>query len=179
MAGILSPKLILEKGFAFVRGLAKKSSMTSPTPNLRKAILVGGLLGGLGDFLFAFVFYGWKIRVFQSVAAGLIGKDAAFAGGVPTFLFGVVLHFVIGIIWAALFCLLARRVPALLRYAIPAGLAWGLVVYFGMNSVVLPLSALHTKAWPPNLAPWPIAGHMLLVGLPIALAARKFVPRAS
>ena len=148
--------------------------MTSPTPNVRKAILWGGLLGALGDFLFAFIFYGWKIRVFQSVAAGLIGKEAAFAGGVPTFLLGVFLHFVIGIIWAALFWIISRRVPALLNYAVPAGLAWGLVIYFGMNCVVLPLSALQTKAWPPNLAPWPIAMHMLVVGLPMALVARCY-----
>ena len=152
--------------------------MTSPSPNFRKAILVGGVLGGLGDFLFAFIFYGWKIRVFQSVAAGLIGKEAAFAGGFPTFLLGVFLHFMIGLIWAALFCVIARRVPALLTYAIPAGLAWGLVVYFGMNCVVLPLSALHTKAWPPNLAPWPIVAHMFVVGLPMALAARRYVGKA-
>lgn len=151
--------------------------MTSPAPQYRKAILWGGLLGGLGDFLFAFFFYGWKIRVFQTVAGGVIGRDAALAGGVPTFLLGVGLHFAIGIIWAALFWALSRRVPALIRHAIPAGLGYGLVVFYGMNSVVLPLSALHTKAWPPAWAPWPIAAHMLLVGLPIALVARCYATK--
>lgn len=142
----------------------------------RSAILWGGLLGGAGDFFFAFFFYGWKIRVFQSVAAGLIGREAAFAGGVPTFLLGIVLHFVIGVIWAAIFWLLARMFPLLLQVgrAVPAGLAYGLVVFYGMNSVVLPLSALQTKAWPPAWAPWPIVGHMVLVGLPMALVARHF-----
>lgn len=151
--------------------------MTSPTSNSVKAILWGGSLGGLGDFLFAFIFYGWKIRVFQSVAAGLIGRDAAFAGGVPTFLLGVFLHFVIGIIWAALFWMISRRMTAMIRHTIPAGLAWGVVVFYGMNCVVLPLSALHGKAWPPPwpwVAPWPLAAHMLVVGLPIAWAAKKF-----
>ena len=153
--------------------------MTSPTPSYRKAILWGGLLGGLVDFLFAFIFYGWKIRVFQSVAAGLIGRDAAFSGGVPNFLLGVLLHFVIGLSWAALFWIISRRAPLLIKYAIPAGLAWGLVIYFGMNCIVLPLSALQTKAWPPALTPWPIAIHMLVVGLPIALAARNFSQQAN
>jgi hypothetical protein len=145
-----------------------------------RAILWGGLLGGLGDFLFAFIFYGWKISVFQTVAGGLIGRKAALAGGMPTFALGVALHFAIGIIWAALFWVLARAVPGLLRStanAVFAGLLYGLVVFYGMNSVVLPLSALHTKAWPPAWAPWPIAAHMLVVGLPIALVARKY-PRA-
>lgn len=145
----------------------------------RDAILWGGLLGGAGDFLFACFFYGWKIRVFQSVAAGLIGRDAAFAGGVPTFLLGVVLHFLIGIIWAALFWGLCRLVPALLRHAVAAGLGYGVVVFYGMNSVVLPLSALHTKPWPPAWAPIPLAGHLLLVGLPIALVASRFARRSA
>lgn len=155
--------------------------MTPPSPSpgsgrspAARAILIGGLLGGAGDFFFAFFFYGWKIRVFQTVAAGLIGRDAAFAGGLPTFLLGVGLHYAIGIIWAALFWALSRRAPALIRHAIPAGLGYGFIVYCGMNSVVLPLSALHTKAWPFAWAPWPIAGHLFLVGLPIALAARHY-----
>ena len=145
----------------------------------RSAILLGGLFGGAGDFFFAFIFYGWKIRVFQSVAAGLIGREAAFTGEVPTFVLGIILHFLIAFIWAALFWALSRKLPALVKYAIPAGLAYGLVIFYGMNSVVLPLSALHTKAWPPVFQPWPIAGHMFLVGLPIALMARKFSPPAT
>ncbi len=146
-------------------------SVSSPA---RSAILWGGLLGGAGDFFFAFFFYGWKIRVFQSVAAGLIGREAAFGGGVPTFLLGIVLHFVVAFIWAALFWALSRKLPVLCEHPIPAGLIYGLVIFYGMNSVVLPLSALHLKAWPLAWTPWPIAGHMFLVGLPIALMVRKF-----
>jgi hypothetical protein len=153
------------------------SATVTPRPGLSpaaKAILIGGLLGGAGDFFFAFFFYGWRIRIFQTVAAGLIGREAAFAGGVPTFLLGVALHFLIGLIWAALFWALSRRAPALIKHAIPAGLGFGFMVYCGMNSVVLPLSALHTKAWPFAWAPWPIACHLFLVGLPIALVARHY-----
>jgi uncharacterized membrane protein YagU involved in acid resistance len=104
----------------------------------------------------------------------LIGRKAALAGGVPTYFLGVLLHFLIGIIWAAIFWGLSRKLPALVKHAVPAGLAYGLVIFYGMNSVVLPLSALHTKAWPLAWAPWPIAAHMLVVGLPIALVARHY-----
>jgi hypothetical protein len=55
-------------------------------------------------------------------------------------------------------------------------------VFFFMNMVVLPLSALHRPPlqWT-SLSPWPalvtgIVGHPFLVGLPIALATRKFAP---
>jgi hypothetical protein len=142
-----------------------------------KAILWGGLLAGMGDYLFAFSFYGWKLGVFQNVAGGLIGLKTARAGGIPTFLLGTLLHFLIAFGWAAIFWALSRRFSLLLKSFVPVGLAYGLMVYWGMNCIVLPLSALHTKAWPPPFAPWPVAAHMFLVGLPIAWCARKYAQR--
>ena len=140
---------------------------------LTRAIVWGGLLAGTGDLVFALSYYGMKLKVFQTVAAGLIGKEAAFSGGQQTFALGLALHYGIALIWAALFCLAALRLPALLRNATTAGLVYGLVVYFGMNNVVLPLSGLHTPFWPPKLDMAAIAAHCLVFGLPIALAARR------
>lgn len=110
-----------------------------------------GLLAGAGDYFFALCFYGWNLGVFQNVAGGLIGLKAARAGGVGSFVLGTLLHFLIAGIWAALFCGLARRVPLLLRHAVPAGLLYGLVVYLGMNCVVLPLSTLQVPLRLPPL----------------------------
>ena len=140
---------------------------------LTRAIVWGGLLAGTGDFVFALSYYGMKLRIFQGVAAGLIGREAAFGGGPATFALGVLLHYGIALIWAAIFCMVALRLPALLRNATAAGLAYGFVVYFGMNNVVLPLSALHTPFWPPKLDAAAIAAHCFVFGLPIALAARR------
>jgi hypothetical protein len=145
----------------------------APRPGL-KAILWGGLLAGAGDYFFALSYYGWKLGVFQNVAGGLIGLKAARAGGVPTFVLGSVLHFLVAAIWAAIFWGLSRRMPALLRHAVPAGLVYGLVVYYGMNCMVLPLSALAMPFRFPAFDPWVIAAHMVLVGLPIAVTARKY-----
>lgn len=156
------------------RGYAGFAAMSPATPNPRQAILWGGLLGGLGDFVFAFAYYGLKMGVFQGVAGGLVGRAESRAGGIPTFLLGVALHFLIAIAWAALFWLLSRRAPALVRHPIPAGLLWGLVIFYGMNCVVLPLSALHTNGWPPPFAPGPMAAHMLVVGLPMAWVANRY-----
>jgi hypothetical protein len=153
------------------------SPASLPSPALR-AILYGGLLAGLGDMLFAFFFYGWRLGIFQTVLGGLIGGSVARQGGVPAFVAGLGLHYLIGIIWAALFWVLSRRLPALITHAVPAGLIYGLIVFYGMNCVVLPLSALQTKAWPPPFALWPIAAHVFLVGLPIALLARRYLRRA-
>lgn len=151
--------------------------MTAPAPfasgNTLRAVLWGGLLAGAFDLIFAFIYYGPKLGVLQSIAGGLLGRSA-YQGGVPIALLGLLLHFLISFIWAGLYGLASHRLPALGRWVVPAGLAYGLVVFYGMNLVVLPLSALHTKAWPPSFAFWPIAVHMLLIGLPIALIARKF-----
>lgn len=140
---------------------------------LTRAVVWGGLLAGTGDLVFALSYYGMKLRVFQTVAAGLIGKEAAFGGGEATFALGVALHYGIALVWAALFCVAALRLPALLRLATVAGLAYGFVVYVGMNQVVLPLSALHTPAWPPKVDAGALAAHCLVFGLPIALVARR------
>lgn len=142
-----------------------------------KAILWGGLFTGVGDYLFAHFHYGWRLGVFQNVAGGVLGRDVARAGGVPMYLLGMTLHFLIAFIWAALFWGLSRRLLMLTRHAIPAGLVYGLVVYLGMNCVVLPLSALQVPLKMPPLLSWPVAAHLLLVGLPIALAARHYARR--
>ena len=68
-------------------------------PRALDTILYGGLAVGVLDGLFAFVFYGAMLGVkplviFQSVAAGLLGR-ASYGGGVPTFLLGLFMHFIV------------------------------------------------------------------------------------
>jgi hypothetical protein len=145
------------------------------------AIAWGALFCGLGDLGFAFVFYGLHgatpLGIMQSIAGGLMGGPAAHAGGVPTAILGVMLHFVISLGAATVYCLLSRRWYALINYAVPCGLGYGVVVFYFMNMVVRPLSAYHSRPFPPPTTPIPILGHMVLVGLPIALAARYFLRR--
>ena len=46
--------------------------------------------------------------------------------------------------------------------------------YLFMNGVVLPLSAVPGAPFPPRLVLWPVVLPMVGVGLPIALAVRRF-----
>ncbi len=141
-----------------------------------RAIVWGGLLAGLGDITFAFVV--WRsigpVRVLQSVASGLLGA-AAREGGLATAALGAVLHFTIAFIWATVFWLASRRLKVLVRHPVVCGLLYGVVVYAFMYCVVLPLSAIHASL-PRDASAILLnsAGHMLLVGLPIALVASKF-----
>jgi hypothetical protein len=132
-------------------------------------VVAAGLLGAFGDFTFALAYYGSELSVFQNVAAGIIGIEAAHAGGVPTYLLGVMIHFAIGVVWATLYWRLTRSWPVLLRRPVLAGLSCGAVVFYGMYQIVLPLSALRTPAWPPRWMPVDLLAHMVLVGVPIAM----------
>jgi hypothetical protein len=141
-----------------------------------RAVLLGGLTVGICDITDALVFFGLyipatPIRIFHSVAAGLIGRDAARAGGIPTAILGGLLHFLNATIITAIYYLVSRKLPAIVRRPVAYGLAYGVVCYFVMSFVVVPLSAAgRGLSWPE----WPIVvngilGHALLVGLPAAL----------
>ncbi|MEP7066079.1 MAG: hypothetical protein ABI889_08620 [Gemmatimonadota bacterium] len=150
-----------------------------------KAVVVGGLIAGACDMSYALLWFGgvkgvpW-MKVPQSVAAGLIGK-ASFTGGSGTVVLGLALHWLIAFIWASIYVFAGRRLlPDLLRRPIPYGLAYGAWIYFFMNWVVLPLSAMHTKPHVHPLDTWlsGLAIHMLGIGLAISLSASKAAPRA-
>jgi hypothetical protein len=144
-----------------------------------QAILGGGLIGGAFDITYACVVWAFRgvspIRVGQSVASGLLGRDAAVAGGVATGLLGFVLHFGMTLIMAAVYYAAATRIPLLVKRAMWCGPIYGLGLYLTMNYVVLPLSAIgqHGGTGPLSLVIPEILVHMFLVGLTIALFTRR------
>lgn len=154
-----------------------RDASTLARPRALDTILYGGLIVAVLDGVFAFVFYGWilgvkPLRIFQSVAAGLLGR-ASYEGGVRTFSLGILLHFVVAACLAAVYYLLSLKLPILIRQAVISGLIYGLLSYLGMNYVVIPLSAIGYRA--PTLRVFLPAfiAHAVLVGLPIALVARR------
>ena len=140
-------------------------------------VVAGGLLAGALDITYACVFWGIKagvapIRVFQSVAAGLLGPES-FDGGVPTAALGLALHFSIAMSMAVTYYLIARSWRLLVRRVWICGIAYGLVLYCIMNYIVLPLSAAGRGSADPLWVGLSIAVHAFLIGLPIALASRR------
>jgi hypothetical protein len=139
------------------------------------AILYGGLAVGVLDGLAAVILTslrgGSPARMFQTIASGLIGR-ASLEGGWATILLGVSLHFLIAFIWATIYYSASLKLSTLIRRAIICGPIYGVVVYFAMQIIVLPLSAIRK---PPFSFAAPLQGiivHILCVGLPIAVAAR-------
>jgi hypothetical protein len=140
-------------------------------------ILYGGLVVGILDGLFALVFYGLilgakPMRIFQSVASGLLGK-ASYEGGIQTFLLGILLHFIVASCIAAVYYVASLKLPVLIHHAVVCGLIYGMLAYLGMNYVVIPLSAIGSRPFSLRLFLPAFIGHALLVGLPIALLARR------
>lgn len=147
------------------------------------AILVGGGIAGACDITYAIVFSAFHgvapLRILQSVASGLLGKPA-FDGGIPVGILGLALHFAMTTLMAAIFWFASRRLPLLARHYVPAGLAYGLLIYLAMNFVVLPLSAWPGKFNPDlTLLVFNLIVHMGLVGLSIAWATHKAAPAAA
>jgi hypothetical protein len=140
------------------------------------ATLTAGLVAGLLDILDPIVFYGLRgvapIRILQSVAAGLLGPDA-FAGGWPTAGLGLALHLFIATVVAAVFVAAARRTPLLRARPIGSGAVYGLGVFAVMNWVVVPLSAAAPARWTTDVVVNLVFAHVCLVGIPIALIARR------
>jgi len=147
-----------------------------------KAILAGGLIAGALDITYAFVLWWLRaqvtpLQILQSVATGLLGK-ASYDGGAGTAILGAFLHFFNALVIAAIFVGASRIWPVLARRATLFGPLYGIGVYLVMNYVVLPLSAFPPRTKPPAPVVWitGVLAHMFLIGLPIALAAKRAVP---
>jgi hypothetical protein len=149
----------------------------SRAPKLLRPVLLGGAIAGTLDKISGFISFGLKSR--QAIAAGLIGRSAAFQGGAATWLLGMMLHFLIAFTAAAIYCLASRKLKFLADHWLVSGLFYGVAVFLVMNLVVLPLSALHL-AGPYQLRGLiqGILGHMVMVGLPISWSLHSFAKRA-
>jgi hypothetical protein len=150
------------------------------TMKLWQTILWGGLSAGVLDFIGACVSNASRgvtpLRIAQSIASGLLGR-AAFDGGYKTAALGVASHFLIALIAAAVFVFASRQWPWLLEHVFLSGALYGIAVFWFMQLVVLPLSAIAFKqnfSWSVVLTGMIV--HVLCVGLPIALVARWQAP---
>jgi hypothetical protein len=139
------------------------------------AIGWGGLIAGILDITTAFIRWRPPVRLLQSVASGLLGSRA-FQGGLGTAVLGLALHFFIAFSAAAVYYAASRKLVFLRQRAVVWGLFYGIAVYMFMTWVVVPLSA-----FPKSHVPFSATGlalslltHMFCVGLPIALAVRRY-----
>jgi len=144
-------------------------------------ILFGGLAIGVLDFIDASTFFPLYYGItFQQVwwgpASGILGRDAARAGGWNSALIGILMHFVVALCIAATYFLISRIIPVVLRHPVLSGLIFGVIANYVMQMAVLPLSARGSSpgavlAEPLGSMLNSVIGHAVLVGLPVALIA--------
>ena len=144
-----------------------------------RAVLIGGSIAGALDILFAITYAAVNgvapVKLLQTVASGLLGK-AAFDGGMPAAILGLAGHFGMSYLWAALFVAAASRVTPLVSKPAVAGPIFGILVFFTMRLVVLPLSAFpYPIVFKPLSWGLDLLSHMFFFGLPIAFAAAKAI----
>lgn len=142
-----------------------------------KPIAVATLVAGTLDILSAFVFAGLAgmgpLAVLVFVASGPFGAAPTPTAGWA--IAGLLVHYAIMACMVAAYMIAARRLPALTRQPVLAGLLYGLLLWGIMYWIVRPLR------WPDMPLPHTAKGiaeqlfsHCILVGLPIALTARRF-----
>ena len=140
------------------------------------AILWGGLIAGILDATDGVIAYAFKglnpIQVLQYIASGLLGS-ASFHGGLQTAGLGAALHFLIAFVAAAVYVFASRYIAPLKTRPVVFGLLFGVAVYFFMNYLVLPFSAVAPSSFSLPLFVNGVVGHAIFVGLPIAVSAGK------
>jgi hypothetical protein len=156
------------------------TEMTSAQPlSSPVLVLLGGVVAGASDILFATAFWNLKAdvpayRILQSIAAGLLGA-ASFQGGFLTAALGLALHFLIAVTMSITYYAVARRWPVLHRRPWVCGLLYGLGAYGVMTFIVVPLSAALPASRDTLWIVLSVLVHMLLIGVPIGLATREAV----
>jgi hypothetical protein len=135
------------------------------------ATLIAGTLDILAAIGFTLYFGRDVLKMLRSVASGPI--PSAVEWGAAGSITGLAVHFALMAIMAAAFVLAADRWPALKRQALLWGVAYGLVTYVVMNLLVVPIrfgAPLPTEF---GAIARQLFCHIVLVGIPIALVARK------
>ena len=144
-----------------------------------QAVFHAGLTCGVLDITAALVVYGGvygvaPMRLLQGIASGLTGPQAAAQGGVATAILGLLCHFLIAMGAATVYYIASRWIGVLVEHAVPSGIIYAVAVYFFMQNVVLPLSAVARRGFSLRLMLVGIVIHIFCVGLPISLTVRRY-----
>lgn len=149
--------------------------MTDTASRLLRAWLLTGIVDGLfSSALSVFAYGSTATRLFQGVAAALLGASA-FEGGTRTALIGVLMHFGVAFAWTAVFLFVALRlgwIRALLasRYGwLTVAALYGPFIWMVMSLLVIPFLTGNPPAitfrWSVQLF-----GHIPFVAVPIVTA---------
>jgi len=138
-------------------------------------VFLTGLVAGTLDAIAAII---WAHKVppaaiFQYIASGVFGK-AAFVSGSDMVLFGLTFHYLIAIGFTIAWYFAYPLFYKIFRNKYVIACAYGILTWFVMNLVVVPLSKIGPAPFK-HLTPILIGMGILIIciGLPVALVADK------
>ena len=138
---------------------------------------IATLISGSLDILFAMiltVLFGREIgNMLRYVASGPF--PAATDMGTGGAVLGLIVHFILMAIMAAVFMLLVRKKPQLLDTPVRTGMVYGILTYFVMNWIVVPLRFGAPLPPKPLSIATQLFAHIVLVGIPFALIAARYL----
>jgi uncharacterized membrane protein YagU involved in acid resistance len=141
-----------------------------------RVIVLAGLICGVLDIACTLTLSRLKgitpERLLQTIASALLGPKS-FEGGASTAVVGLMIHFFIALVAAAIYYAASRELSVSFGHAVLGGLLYGTAVHLFMTFIVLPLSALRRPFSAKTFATQWIV-HMAFVGLPIALVVQHF-----
>ena len=140
-----------------------------------KPIAVATAVSGTLDIVFAMfltVFFGREIgNMLRYVGSGPFPQATEMdAGGA---ILGLLVHFALMAIMAAVYVLAARRMPALVQRPVQWGVLYGLATYVVMNWFVVPMRFDTPLPPSPLSMATQLFAHIVLVGIPIALITAR------
>jgi hypothetical protein len=104
--------------------------------------LLGGLVAGTVDIAApALIYMVSPLVILTAISAGILGREASRANEYAWAL-GLILQWLMSIVIALIFCAAATRLKWMTQRWIISGLSYGVAVFFVMNYVVVPLSAV-------------------------------------
>ena len=155
-----------------------------------KAVLLTGLIAGILDLILGVFGYYFLVtghlpenmsvymkNVLRYISSAAFGKGV---GNETTMeVAGLLFHFFIALSFAWFYFLIYPNVKLLRKSVFLSAFLYGLFVWAVMNMVVVPLSALHAPAIPPDYRKAAYQALVLIVciGFPIAARAHAFYKR--
>jgi hypothetical protein len=142
-----------------------------------KPIATATAICGTLDILFAMILtlaLGRQVpNMLRSVASGPFPDATQWGAGGA--ILGLVVHFALMAVIATALVLLVRWKPERLETPLATGIAFGVITYFAMNWVVVPLR--FGTPLPPKTLSMVTQGfaHIVLVGIPMAYVAKRYL----
>jgi uncharacterized membrane protein YagU involved in acid resistance len=139
-------------------------------------IILAGTICGVLDIISATALFiskgGTFERLLQFIASGALG-ESSFRGGKKTAALGLLFHFAIALMAAAIYYATSRSFSLLVAQPVLCGILYGALIHLFMTFITIPLSRAPQRKFSASSFLSQLAVHMFIVGLSISLTISR------